>query len=272
VNGEPRDVGLRVASTIVAVVINGGLFVGMALAGVIGREEPEETPEVIEFETVEILQKGKPRDPKLLPRPSTSPAPLPQEEQVVKTGPKEPEPEAPKPPDPNEVKLQQEREEKERQKKEAELRKLQEDEKKKRQAAIAKALERVGDEDEPPEGAEDGVEGGNTTDPTKGSAFLGYISQVSLILSRNLEPPATIAPDELKRLTCDVSFQLGDDGKVRGEPTIARSSGNRFFDDAALRAVKKFGAGTPDKLPLPTEPKLRQAVLKRLMQPTMRGS
>ncbi len=269
-NGEPRDLGLRVASTIVAVVINGGLFVGMALAGVIGRGEPDEAaPEILEFESIEILQKGKPRDPKLLPRIPTSPAPMPQEEQVVKTGPTEPE--APKPPDPNEIRLQQEREEKERQKKEAELRKLQEDEKKKRQAAIAKALERVGDEDEPPEGAEDGFDGGNTTDPTKGSAFLGYISQLSLILSRNLEPPATIAPDVLKRLTCEVRFQLGADGKVKGEPIIARSSGNQFFDDAALRAVKKFGAGTPEKLPLPTEPKLRQAVLTRPMEPVMRG-
>jgi type IV secretory pathway VirB10-like protein len=270
VNGEPRDAGLRVVSTIAAVVINGGLFVGMALAGVIGREEPPpDEPEVIEFESVEILQKGKPRDPKLLPRIPTSPAPMPQEEKVVKTGPTEPE--APKPPDPDEIKLQQEREEKERQKQEAELRKLQEEEKKKRKEAIAKALERVGDEDEPPEGAEDGFEGGTTTDPTKSTAFLNYMGQLQLILRRNFEVPATISPDERRRLVARVVIRLGEDGKIKGDPVIEDGSGNRFYDDAAVRTVLKFSAGTPDKLPLPTDPKVRKFVLSTPLRLNMKA-
>lgn len=264
-NGHPRDLGLRVASTLVAVVVNGGLFAGMALAGILEPKAPEPPGEIIELELLEITQKGEIRDPKLLPRIPTSPAPLPPEEPVVKTGPAE----EPKPPAPDEMKLRREREEKERQQKEAEERKLREEEKKKRQAAIDRALDRIGDEDSPPEGHPEGSEHGNTTDPTKLRAFE---NSLGLALREQFLVPATIPQSELRLLSCELGFEIGADGKVKGEPRIKRGSGNRFFDDAALRAVRSFQPGTPHKLPLPPDPAFRKRVTSNPIAVTMHGS
>lgn len=44
--------------------------------------------------------------------------------------------------------------------------------------------------------------------------------------------------DPSSRLQCDITFSVGMDGKI-SDPVISASSGNRTYDDAALRAVLK---------------------------------
>lgn len=280
---RPREAGLKVAATVVAVGVNGVLFGGMALAGMI-RGQEEEPPPHIDVEIVEIVQKGEERPKHLLPRKPAAPAPEPPPEaEVVRTAPPEEELEKQKEEEEKKRRAEEERkrreeeerkrkEEEERRRKAEEERKRKEEERKRRarQRAMQEALASVQSEDAP-EGHPDGMEGGNTTDPTKSAKFLGYIGQLSLILQRHFEVPAVIPHDERPRLVCEVSFRLGPDGKVRGEPRITKSSGNRFFDDAALRAVKKFGPGTPLKLPLPGDPKLKAVVLKSPLRPNLHG-
>jgi TonB family protein len=258
---DVRDTGLRAAAAVTTIAVNVGLFAGMILAGLYTeKKEDDPPPQIITADIIQLTQQGVPRDPKLLPRiPTVAPTPPPPEP-VVKTGP--PDPQAP--PQKDEVKIQPEPQKPDpKQQQEDEKRKREEEERKRKQIhdRINNALARVGDEDAPPEGSLDGSPNGNTTDPTKTNAFLGYLGQLQLVLSRNFEVPATIPPEKLKQLTCDVQFQLGDDGKVKGEPVLIQSSGNNFFDEAALRTVRKFGPGTDDRLPLPTEPKLRKVVL-----------
>ena len=161
-----------------------------------------------------------------------------------------------------------------------EARKKREELKRKREArerrkkTMAAALRNIDDpraDDEDAPGFEKGNEAGTSTDPNTLRNKQVYLTTVSHMLGRFFDVPAVIPPDVRKKLSCEVFFRLDKMGKLKGAPRLVRSSGNKFFDEAALRTVRKFGPGSQLKLPLPKDPKLRKAILREGLSPRMKG-
>ena len=75
---------------------------------------------------------------------------------------------------------------------------------------------RADDEDAP--GFEKGDRAGTSLDPDSLKNQLVYLKRVEIALSSQLQVPAVIPPDTLKRLKATVSFKVDAQGKVQGEP------------------------------------------------------
>ncbi len=258
------DFGNKLVSAVLALAINGGLFAGMAFAGLLNPEEPEPTYEAIDVEVLQLPAQGKERPESALPR-------------IVRT--QTPDVEA------DTASLSREKEEeleREKKKKEDEQRKLDEekrrlDEEKKqlaeerkkerdRKRAMTRALNNLddrGDEDNP-DGFAKGDKYGTSLDPNSLRNQRAYGNRVKAALSRQFQVPATIPRDELKRLSAKVWFKVNKDGKVTASK-LRRGSGNRFFDEASMRTLKRFGAGTALRIPLPpsSQKKLRRQILRK---------
>lgn len=278
----PRDTGLQTVSTLVALVINGLIFAGMALAGLIGTFEPPPELDAVAVDLLELPKLGvQPPDEKALPR-IVQPAPPPPETEAevsLSREKKEEELEKKK----EEERLEKERlaaeirkkEEEDRKREEEDRRRREEDERKRKkamQAALDRAIDRRADNEDAP-GFEEGVQGGASLDPESLKNKLVYLKRVEIALSSQLQVPSVIPADTLKRLKATVSFKIDKDGKVKGEPKLTKSSGNSFFDDAALAAVRKFGPGSQLRIPLPIDDdKLTRQVLRQGLQPTMDGA
>ena len=263
------DATLRIASTTASVVINLLVFGGMAYAGLMrtGSEAPKR-----EFVMVEhIVRKGKPRNPKLLPRktgPAPAPAPKPK---AVHLGQPEEEPleKKPKPPDDKLaaekkrlIEEQRARDEAKREQKRLEA------ERRARSQQIASALESVEDEDAP--GIPTGSAFGNTADPNA-AARRGYSNRVRSMIQSRFRVPGLIPAEVRNRLKTTISFRIDRNGKLTGQPKITESSHNKLFDTAALRVIKQFGPGARHRIPLPASASLRREVLGGNLVVTLRG-
>lgn len=257
----------------VAVLINATLFVGMAWAGMLGESPVPEEPEfVIDVEILELPKLGKEAPKEALPRI-----------------------EAPAPPEPPPVediasisrkKAQEELERKEKVEREKALeRKLQEEDEarrlekaRKRKAAkdrrrrkrkLNRLLEDIEDDeradDEDAPGLKEGLANGNSTNRDSLRNKAGYVNRLSLVLSRQLQMPSVIPKDERSGLEAHVFLRVGSNGKLKGKPKLVRKSGNAYFDNAALSAVRKFGGGSALKIPLPSKSNhdLRRFVLRQ---------
>ena len=85
--------------------------------------------------------------------------------------------------------------------------------------------------------------------------------------------PRVIPAETLKRLQATVSFNVDAQGKVQGGPKLVKSSGNNFFDEAALTAVRKFSPGSQLRIPMPIDDDaLAKIVLRDGLKPTMDGA
>lgn len=268
-----RDEGLRTLSGAVALLVNASIFVGMGLAS-LHDEEPEKNPEPpsISVELVALPILGKEKEPDALPRIVQPPPPPEPETDAVNLARKKAEEEEEQKKKKAEEKKRELADEKKRldeeeKKIEAEKKKQEQKERKDREKAMRRALNNVPDpraDEDSPEGFKNGDANGSSNDPASLLAKSAYINLLSLVLQRQFEVPATLSEGERKRLEAHVFLKLDETGKLTADPTLAKPSGNKFFDDAALRAAKKFGAGTPLKLPVPpaSEKDLRKLVLR----------
>lgn len=129
-------------------------------------------------------------------------------------------------------------------------------------AAIGTVADPRADVEDAPIGVPNGSAYGTSTDPNAMSNQSAYISLVSLQLQRQLKVPSVLSPEERKKLQVEVQFFLDANGKVKGTPKVTKSSGNRFLDDAALSAVRRFGPDSDLAMALPSQAGLKKWVLK----------
>ena len=271
---RPTDTTTRALSMVSSIVINGLFFVGIAAAGLMN-EKPPEPPDHIMAAMVELPRLGEtPPDPKALPRMVKPPPPPPPEADQVSLS-RELEEELEKKKKEKKRKLEEKKRRDEERKKQIEERKKKREERRNRKRALQDVMNDIDDpradtEDAP--GFDKGHRSGTSTDPDTLRNKLSYLTRVSLVLSRQFEAPAGIDAAVRKRLKTQVFFRIDKNGKLKGEPRIATSSGNRFFDEAAIRTVKRFSPGSSLVIPLPADKKLRRSVIAEGLQPTMKSS
>ena len=265
------DQGLSVIS---AVLINALIFTGMAFASMgDGTVEPPLKDEsfIVDVSPVELPKLGVEPPKKQLPRIQEAPPPPPPETDKISLS--------------SEIKKQEELEKKkEEEKKQREIaekmrrdeikrkeeieRQKEEDDAKKRKKAMDRALRKIKKRDERadednPDGFADGDKMGNSTDPNARRNKATYIDRVIFAIQQQFEIPTVIPSDQRKKLKAKVAFKFDKNGKLVGSPRIVTSSGNRLFDEAAERALKKFSASGPARIPVPpfSLPQLRKDVL-----------
>ena len=102
-----------------------------------------------------------------------------------------------------------------------------------------------------------------------------YISRVSRNIRLRFKPPASIDKRKLSKLSVEVNVRLKPAGQrvahIVNSLRCKRCSGNKFFDDAAIRALKVFTEEGGAKLPLPKSKEERKTVLKRGFSITLNG-
>ena len=220
----------------------------------------------IEFEVVQakLVKLGEERDKKLLPR-ITQPKPAPKSEKKdQKTEPKKEEKpvEKPKPkPDGKENSLKPKEQPKPAEKPKKDEPKK--EEKKKPSSLdellagdVMEKIKRDARAEESKEGAKDGVDDGDVTDPALALKANMYARQVSKKIKENWNIPSIISADERKKLMTRIYFKITFGGEVY-DIKIKASSGNSVYDSSVIEAVKKTG-----KLPLPDDKNLKKLVLK----------
>ena len=220
----------------------------------------------IEFESVQakLVKLGEERDKKLLPR-ITQPKPAPKSEKKdPKPEPKKEEKPVEKPtPKPegkaNSLKPKEEPKPAEKIKKNEPPK----EEKKKASSLdellsgdVMEKIKRDARAEETKEGAKDGVEDGDVTDPALALKANMYIRQISKLIKQNWNIPSIVSADERKNLMTKVYFKITYGGEVY-DIKIRTSSGNPVYDGSVIEAVKKTA-----KLPLPDDKNLKKLVLK----------
>lgn len=265
---DAREVGVSLSGIMFSALIHVGLFAGMAWAGVVDTEQNEE-PEPIDFVMVELQTLGEEPPPKnALPRiVKPPPPPPPPSEDVIKTGPREEELEKKKAEElkkKKELAEQRRKEEEEARKKREELERKRKEERdrKKRDRAMSSAFDNLDDpraEDAPKVGSRDGHANGRSTNAAQATELAKYVGLVGSVISRQLKLPPI--PREFHKKTVRVQFRVDKNGKLKGQPRVKTSSGNKACDNAAMVAVRRFGAGTALKIPLPEPDWLKKKVL-----------
>ena len=220
----------------------------------------------IEFDSVQakLVRLGEERDKKLLPR-ITQPKPAPKSEKKdPKPEPKKEEKavEKPKPkPDgkANSLKPKEEPKPAEKVKKNEPPK----EEKKKASSLdellsgdVMEKIKRDARAEETKEGAKDGVDDGDVTDPALALKANMYIRQISKLIKQNWSIPSIISAEERKNLMTRIYFKITYSGEVY-DIRIKSSSGNSVYDNSVIEAVKKTA-----KLPLPDDKNLKKLVLK----------
>ena len=91
-----------------------------------------------------------------------------------------------------------------------------------------------------------------------------YLNRVSTLIQRRVRIPATLSRNQLKRLSTTLFIRINSKGKIIGKPKWIKRSGNKFYDNASLRALNPFSSDQGvAKLILPRDKKLRKTVLKK---------
>ncbi|MEE2756798.1 MAG: energy transducer TonB [Myxococcota bacterium] len=271
-NQSRSDQGARAISVILACGVNGVMFASILLMGMV--TPPPEPPELVAIDFVELARKSDvPIKPKLLPRITQPPLPLEAAAEEIGLKRKKQE-ELEKQKQEREQKLAEKKRKQEREKKKLEERKRKED-RKRRRKAMALAMQRIEDDpradDEDAPGFKEGSAYGRSTDPKTLKNKLMYMTRISRLLESQFQVPNNIPEEFRRKASAKVAFKISKAGKVKGKPRIIKSSGNRFFDQAALTAVRRFGPGTNLKLPLPKDKKIKKIVLRSGIRARMKG-
>ncbi|HPA57031.1 MAG TPA: energy transducer TonB [bacterium] len=106
------------------------------------------------------------------------------------------------------------------------------------------------------EGATDGDDDGDVTDPALALKANMYTRKISALIRKNWNIPGIISGNQLKDLQTSAFFRITFSGEVYAIEIIS-SSGNKIFDSSVLEAIKKTGS-----LPLPEDRELKKLVLK----------
>lgn len=240
-------------------LLHGLIVSAMAVATYFSNEAIEEyiEPQVLEFEDVELVALGKPRDPSALPR-IANPAPpkrAKREEVVLDEPPAEQapveeltehkvdDPAEEVPPEPTRDELMKD--------------------------AFA-GLEGLHDPERPvnedvPEGQEDGVVEGTLSQAAGDALMRTYSTKVNAAISKQWRVPATLDSEQIEGLSGEVVMlvYLSEDGYIREYRWDKRSQNEQFnlSIESALRRFRVDSGGR--KLPLPDNEELRQLVLER---------
>lgn len=97
----------------------------------------------------------------------------------------------------------------------------------------AQLLQQVSDE--PAEGSPEGSPFGRSTEGQVGDAWATAVSEA--IRSVWVTPVGLISDEEIGRLKAKVRINISEDGKL-SNPVVLQSSGNSYFDDSCVQAVK----------------------------------
>jgi outer membrane biosynthesis protein TonB len=251
----PKAIALGTTLALHAFVVAGVLWSTIHEAPAVVVEPP------IMVDIVELPKFGVERDQKLLerivqapqPEANTAPVNLNQEREEEEKPPEEKKPEL-------------EEKQVEQHDPEAEKKKL-DDEKKRRQKMIDQAMKQFADEradEDSPEGLENGYREGTSTRAAMLREESLWAAQVAKRIQEQLQRPAAISPGECRSLATLIPIRLTAEGKVSNEPSIEQSSGNQFFDDAAVRALRYFTDDGRGTLPLPNAEKL--GPLRKMVQ------
>jgi TonB family protein len=195
----------------------------------------------IEFESVQarLVQLGEERDKKLMPRITQKQPPPTQKENVKGNTLKKPE------------------EKKKAPEKEKEQKKV-ESKKPPTLAELLKTADIKKDDraDAPVEGAKDGVENGDVSDPALALKANMYTLKISALIRKNWNIPSIITKDQLSLLQTTAYFRITYSGDVYNIQ-IVTSSGNNIFDSSVIEAIKRTGS-----IPLPEDRELKKLVLQ----------
>jgi TonB family protein len=102
---------------------------------------------------------------------------------------------------------------------------------------------------------------GTSTNPATRDNEANDLNRIIFALQAQFEVPTVIAPELRKRMRAKVAFAFDETGKLTAPPRIVESSGNRLFDQAAERALRRFSASGPARLPVPSATRKRSFVL-----------
>jgi outer membrane biosynthesis protein TonB len=254
---DEQDGALMVGGAIVTLVVHVGLVVAVVLGTLHGDEKMEEelSTKIIEFEEVELLALGVEKAPGKLPDIVNPPLPdqLPDEVAIE--------------PDPTAVAIPKDPKDKKPPKPVEEDKPPEMDERKRK---MLEALSDLHDPSRPttdalPEGSEEGVKGGTLSDAAMANLMGTYQAKLLIELTRNWVVPATLSEAEVKQLSGEavVYVRLSPEGYIVSYVWKKRSS-NDQFDDSIERLLKRYQVSTGgQKLPLPDNEEVRDAVLKQ---------
>jgi hypothetical protein len=116
-----------------------------------------------------------------------------------------------------------------------------------------------------PAGREDGVRGGTISDAAMANLMGTYQAKLLAELTRGWVMPTTISDDEIKRLSgqAAVYVRLSPEGHIVSY-TWRKRSENDQFNDSIDRLLKRYQvAFGGQKLPLPDNDEVREAVIKQ---------
>jgi outer membrane biosynthesis protein TonB len=250
----PKAIAFGTTLALHAFVVAGVLWSTIHEAPAVVVEPP------IMVDIYELPKLGVERDDKLLerivqaPQPEANTAP-------VNLNPVREEEEKP----PEEKKPELEEKQVEQPDPEAEKKKL-DDEKKRRQKQLERAMAQFDEraDEDSPAGMENGYREGTSTRAAMLREESLWAAQVAARIQEQLQRPAAISPGECRSLATLIPIRLTAEGKVSNEPSIEQSSGNQFFDDAAVRALRYFTDDGRGTLPLPNAEKL--GPLRKMVQ------
>jgi TonB family protein len=96
--------------------------------------------------------------------------------------------------------------------------------------------------EEPAEGSLTGSAEGTSTQGSQGDAWATAVH--NLVRNAWVTPVGLITDAELRGLIAKVRISIGEDGTL-SNPTVQKSSGNAYFDDSCIQAVKAAGKVPP---------------------------
>ena len=109
-----------------------------------------------------------------------------------------------------------------------------------------------------------GYRGGTSTEWQNSTEMSIYLTRVSTLIQRRFNTPATLSKSQLRKLSTTIKIRINSSGRVIGTPQWKKKSGNKFYDNASLRAIDPFLASQGvDRLPLPKKKSLKKMVLKK---------
>lgn len=246
-----RTPGAQVAGVILSMLLHLGLVAAIIAGTMAGTKQIEEEiqPKMLTFEKVDLLALGEEKPPNALPRiANPEPAVRPPDE-VNLAKPEEPV-----------VDLEKKEEKKEKEDLDARKRKMLE------------ALSALNNPNRPtnedlPEGAENGVVGGDISDAALANLMGTYAAKLIAELSRSWEIPSTVPDDEIPKLAglVAVYVRLSEEGHVVVH-RFEKHSPNEQFDASIDRLLRRYTVTGGRKLPLPDDDQVKASVLHHGLQ------
>ena len=251
--------GFSIEHNLIGIAVTLSLHVGL-IGGVIyfdGQKEPDQPLEEVQWVSLTAL--GEELPPQSVPRIVAPPPPPPPEDKAVSLS-RQVKQDLPK-------KKKKKKKKKDPPKKKKRESRKQTKKRKKKETKKVSMNDLFGRQDDR---ADSGPRAGHKKGSALGSSLslnektlLGeYTARVARLIQRSLNIPASISASARKKLTTEVYIRLNKNLTIKGTPKIKKSSRNRFFDQAALRALDQFTSQGGRTFPRP-DASLKRYVFKK---------